>query len=63
MDLESELNAWCRKVLKAKELVDSEGKDALLTLVDTYQMVWDMDQLLARAFDQEPVLSEYLEEI
>ena len=63
MDLESELNAWCKKVLKAKELVASEGEDALLTLVDTYQMLWDVDQILAKVFDQEPVMSEHLEGI
>ena len=63
MDLESELNAWCKKVLKAKELVDSESKDSLLTLVDTYHMMWDVDQIIAKAFDQEPVMSEHIEEI
>ena len=49
--LEKRLNEWMEKVIEAHK---SNG------MADTYQMMVDVDRIIAEEFDREPVFDENL---
>ena len=49
--LEQRITEWMRKVLAAKEAPGA---------TDTYQMLVDIDRIIAEEFDHEPILPESL---
>lgn len=53
--LEQRLNEWTQKVLDAQKPT-AGGTTA--SMVDTYQMILDVDRIIAEEFDRTPVLLE-----
>ena len=50
--LEERLNEWVKKVLKAYESSNS------YVYANTYQMIVDVDEILAEEFDHEPIFEK-----